>query len=345
MSQRLFFPILTSAIIILVVWMSFLTQSASAEISAAIVVSPTEGLFTDENGSTDSFTIVLDSIPSANVTIDLTSSDITEGTVSPTSVTFTHGTWDKPQLIEVTGVPDGVQDIDVLFQITGTVTSTDPLFGSLEMAPVSVTNINDALPIANDDFPPINGFSPITIPVLLNDFALDDNPLQLGIISDPLNGSYSINPPPEHTITYTPYTTFLGFDQFSYSVCDGDGDCATASVTIDDQTPPSLIWITPIETGGTYEIANGDILLEVAAADNFQVECVDFQRWDAEENVFHGLDKVCQSPYSTTINSNSINLTWNQVFAQASDLAGNYSEHKTIWIYRWNHSYIPLVSR
>jgi hypothetical protein len=345
MSQRLFFPSLTSAIIILFVWMILHTQPASAEITAAILVSPTEGLFTDENGSTDSFTIVLDSVPTANVTIDLISSDISEGTVSPTSVTFSHGNWDKPRIIEVTGVADGIEDIDVLYQVTGTVSSTDPLFGSLQMPPVSITNINDALPIANDDHPPINGFSPVTIPVLQNDLALDDTPLQLGIISEPLNGSYTINPPPGHTITYTPFTTFLGFDQFSYSVCDGDGDCATATVTLDDQSPPSLIWIKPVEVGGTFEIVNGEVQLEVSAADNFQVNCVEFLRWDAKDMVFYNLDKVCQPPYTTTIESSSINLAWNQIFAQASDLAGNYSDHKTIWIYRWNHSYIPLLSR
>jgi len=248
-------------------------------------------------------------------------------------------------MIDVTGVPDGIEDGDVDYQVFGSASSDDPSFNGLVMPAVSITNINDAIPIANDDQPPINGFSPITIPVLQNDFALDDTPLQLGIISDPLNGSYTINPAPEHTIIYTPYPTFLGFDQFSYSICDGDGDCANASITINDQDPPSLLWVAPIETGGTYEIANGDILLEVAAADNLKVDCVEFLRWDATAMVFYNLDKVCLSPYSTTIDSNSINFAWNQVFAQASDLAGNYSDHQTIWIYRWNINYIPLLSR
>lgn len=346
MSHKISSLILTSAfIIILIFLLGYQTSPVSAEITAAILVSPTEGLFTDENGSIDSFTIVLDSVPTANVKIDLYSSDLSEGTVSPTSVTFTQGTWDKPRTFEVTGVADGIQDGDVLYQILGSVSSSDPLYGNLEMPPVSVTNINDALPIANDDHPPINGFAPIVIPVLQNDFALDDTPLQLGVISDPSYGSYIINPAPDNTITYTPGTNFPGFDQFFYSVCDGDGDCATASVIIEDQAPPNLIWVSPVEIGETYEVVNGDIILEVVAQDNFQVDCVDFLRWDATAMVFINLDKVCQAPYATSIDSNSLNLAWNQIFAQAYDLVGNYSDFETIWVFRWKHSYIPLVSR
>ena len=345
MSQRLLDSILISISIILVVLFSMRPLPANAEITAAILVSPTEGLLTNEKGSIDSFTIVLDSMPTANVKIDIYSSDLSEGTVSPISIVFTQGTWDKPRVIEVTGVADGIQDGDVLYQIFGSVSSIDPLFGSLEMPTVSVTNINDALPIANDDYPPINGYSPIVIPVLQNDFALDDTPIDLGVISEPTNGSYVINPAPDDTITYTPHPSFLGFDQFSYSVCDVDGDCSTASITIADQSPPNLIWVSPVETGDTYEIINEVILLEVSVQDNFQVNCVDFLRWDAIDMVFYNLDKVCQAPYTTTIDSNSINMAWNQIFAQANDMAGNYSDFEAIWIFRWNHSYIPLVSR
>lgn len=345
MNHRFLIPIVISTFILLFVMLSLHAQPAKAEITAAILVSRTEGLFTDENGGTDSFTIVLDSLPTANVKIDLYSSDVSEGTVSPTSVVFNKNNWDNLQTIEVTGVADGIQDEDVLYQVLGTVSSKDPNFENLEMPAVSITNINDSLPIANDDLPPINGYSPITISVLQNDSGLFDTPLQLGVISDPLFGSYVINPAPENTITYTPSQTFVGFDQFTYSVCDGDGDCASASVIIEDQSPPTVIWVSPVEIGDTFDVIHGNIRLEVAVEDNFQVDCVKFLRWDAITNVYIDLDTVCQAPYATTINSNSINLAWNQIFAQATDMAGNYSDFESIWIFRWNHSYIPLLSR
>ncbi|NIT56175.1 MAG: hypothetical protein GWN00_08040, partial [Aliifodinibius sp.] len=100
MNHRFLIPIVVSTFILLFVMLSLHAQPAKAEITAAILVSRTEGLFTDENGSTDSFTIVLDSLPTANVKIDLYSSDVSEGTVSPTSVVFNKGNWDTPQTIE-----------------------------------------------------------------------------------------------------------------------------------------------------------------------------------------------------------------------------------------------------
>src|SRR5207237_8750398 len=50
---------------------------------AGITVSPTSGLTTTEAGGTATFTIKLDSQPTAGVTIALSSSNSAEGTVSP----------------------------------------------------------------------------------------------------------------------------------------------------------------------------------------------------------------------------------------------------------------------
>ncbi|MFN7982690.1 MAG: hypothetical protein U0Q11_12595 [Vicinamibacterales bacterium] len=72
--------------------------------SAGITVTPTSGLVTSEVGATATFTIVLNTLPSANVTVALTSSNTAEGTVSPSSVTFTTANWNAPQTVTVTGV-------------------------------------------------------------------------------------------------------------------------------------------------------------------------------------------------------------------------------------------------
>ena len=65
--------------------------------SAGVTVSAISG-DTDEAGTTATFTVVLNSQPTAPVTIDLTSSDTTEGTPGPASLTFTAptGTWPRP---------------------------------------------------------------------------------------------------------------------------------------------------------------------------------------------------------------------------------------------------------
>src|SRR5207237_503535 len=50
--------------------------------TAGFTVSPASGLVTTEAGGAASFTIVLDSKPTANVTIPLSSSNVAEGTLS-----------------------------------------------------------------------------------------------------------------------------------------------------------------------------------------------------------------------------------------------------------------------
>src|SRR2546428_491358 len=61
--------------------------------TAGITVNPISGLTTTEGGGTATFTVALTSQPTANVTIGLTSSDLTEGTVAPASVTRTPANW------------------------------------------------------------------------------------------------------------------------------------------------------------------------------------------------------------------------------------------------------------
>ena len=70
--------------------------------TAGFTITPTSGLETTEAGGTATFTVVLNSQPTANVTIPLTSSDPTEGSVSPAQLTFTATNWNAPQTVTVT---------------------------------------------------------------------------------------------------------------------------------------------------------------------------------------------------------------------------------------------------
>ena len=73
-------------------------------------MTPTAGLMTTEAGGTATFTVVLNTQPTADVTIALSSSDTTEGTVSPASLIFTTANWNVAQTVTVTGVNDAVVD-------------------------------------------------------------------------------------------------------------------------------------------------------------------------------------------------------------------------------------------
>jgi hypothetical protein len=109
-----------------------------------ITVNPTAGLTTTEGGAGTSFTIVLNSQPTAGVTINLSSSNTGEGTITPTFVSFTTSNWNTAQTVNVTGVNDDVDDGNKLYTIvTAPATSTDPNYSGRDASDVSVTNVDD----------------------------------------------------------------------------------------------------------------------------------------------------------------------------------------------------------
>ena len=57
-------------------------------------------------GSTATYTVVLDSEPTGTVTIALSSNDTTVATVSPTSLSFTTSNWEQAQTVTVAGTED-----------------------------------------------------------------------------------------------------------------------------------------------------------------------------------------------------------------------------------------------
>ncbi|MDL5513854.1 hypothetical protein QSE00_18680, partial [Arenibacter sp. M-2] len=97
----------------------------------SVTVSPIDGN-TTEAGGTAEFDIVLDSSPTANVTIPLSSSDVSEGTISVTEVVFTTLNWNVAQTVTVTGVDDALVDGNIGYSIvTGDPSSTDGAYDAL----------------------------------------------------------------------------------------------------------------------------------------------------------------------------------------------------------------------
>ncbi|MBV6493899.1 MAG: hypothetical protein LDLANPLL_01923 [Turneriella sp.] len=110
---------------------------------AGFTLSATSGLVTTEAGGTASFNMRLNTLPSANVTIALTSSNISEGTVSPASLTFTTANWNSNQTVTVTGVADNRLDGNTGYSIvTAAATSSDIAYNGINPSDVLVTNTN-----------------------------------------------------------------------------------------------------------------------------------------------------------------------------------------------------------
>jgi hypothetical protein len=111
---------------------------------AGIDVGAPSGLFTSEAGLAVTFTLVLTSEPAADVTIPLSSTDTTEGTVSPASVTFTALDWSTPRTVTVTGADDAIVDGDQLYGVEiGPATSTDPSYAGIDPVDPAFTNVDN----------------------------------------------------------------------------------------------------------------------------------------------------------------------------------------------------------
>src|SRR5262249_3215940 len=112
--------------------------------SAGVTISPIAGLTTSEGGGTATFTIVLNSQPTSVVSVPLSSSDTSEGTVTPGTLFFTPVNWNAPLTVTVVGVDDGVVDGNVPYFITtGPLMSADLAYNGLTPASVAVVNLDN----------------------------------------------------------------------------------------------------------------------------------------------------------------------------------------------------------
>lgn len=117
--------------------------NADNDSASLIVAAPEGGLVTDEAGTADTFSVRLSSQPTADVVVTFTSSDTTEATVAPSSLTFGTGTWDTPQHVTVTGVDDGAVDGAIAYTISGTAASADTNYDPLAIGDVAGKNADN----------------------------------------------------------------------------------------------------------------------------------------------------------------------------------------------------------
>ncbi len=109
---------------------------------AGITVTETDGhTVTTEGGSRDSVSVVLDSQPTAEVTLTVSSSDVSEGTVDTSRLVFTPHNWATAQVITVTGVDDRLDDGEQSYKIElGIAASRDSHYNGLKPDDVVVTS-------------------------------------------------------------------------------------------------------------------------------------------------------------------------------------------------------------
>jgi len=321
--------------------------------TAGIVVDPISGLNTTETGGTDTFNVVLISPPTAPLTIDLSSSDPSEGLVSPGSLSFTSANWNAAQDVTVTGLDDMVDDGDIAYSITMVAASSDPNYDNFNLPDIAVTNLDDDhTPVAEPDAYITNqDILTVTVPgVLGNDSDADIQDTLIAVLqTDVQNGSLTLNE--DGSFVYTPGLTFNGEDDFTYKVSDGTNSSPSVIVTITvDRVAPTVDWASPVGNGGQLEVTNAVedqiIQLEANPSDSKTgIERVYFYRWDAINQRNVAIGTVYAEPYRFDFDTSVLNNGFNQINVEAYDMAGNKSDFAFIWLFRYSYIYIPLQRR
>ena len=136
--------------------LKFSESFTNKNVDKAEVVTSRSEIQTSEAGDQATFTVVLSSKPTADVTVTLSSSNVEYGFIEEAqdnslTLTFTAENWNVPQTVTVTGKDDGEtpnktpNSYEIVF---GKAVSEDANYKDLQIAPVQVTNLDNDKPEA-----------------------------------------------------------------------------------------------------------------------------------------------------------------------------------------------------
>ncbi|HIA08948.1 MAG TPA: tandem-95 repeat protein, partial [Chromatiaceae bacterium] len=152
--------------------------------------------------------------------------------------------------VQVQGTRDYVRGVEF---------SEDP-----QLVAAADTGGDSVVPLqAKNDAAELNEHTSIDIDVLSNDIDPEGGPLTITDLSDPANGSATLNP--DDSIHYEPDAHYVGNDSFTYTVNDEDGASSTATVNIlIVPTMPDAVADSAYSNGGpvTIDILANDTGLE-----------------------------------------------------------------------------------
>ena len=249
----------------------------------------------DENGSTDTFAVVLDKAPvSGSVVFNISSNDTGEVTVNPSSLSFTSANYNTPQTITLTGVDDSDTDGNINSKITIIVDAagSNDSFDALAEQNVTVTTVDDdniaptvsnSSISVNEDIP--HSFTQNSFTGYFSD-ADNDTLAKIKITTLPVNGTLSLNDVnislnDEINISDIPNMKYLsdtdynGNDSFSWKGFDSivySQDPADVNITVNAQNDtPTLNPISNITKDEDFSTFNVTITPSDIDSDNLKL--------------------------------------------------------------------------
>ena len=346
--------------------------------TAGVLVEPGTSLLTTEGGGSETFTVTLHSQPVAPVTINLVSSDSSEGTVAPASLTFTSANWATPQSTVVTGVDDNLADGNIAYSVQISTASSDPKYNNLAVPAITVINAdNDTAGITAN---PVTGLETSedggtaafvmilnTQPTATVTITLSSSNPAEGILSSP-----SVTFTPENwdirrTVVITGANDNLDDGDIPYTILTNPAVSADpnysgmnppdASVINHDNDGPAIEWVQPTTSTERFKVPPGqsEIVLEVQAAAGPVAQAdigqVRFYRWDYVNDRHISIGTVLAPDggdpvFQLVLDANSLLGKDNQVFAVAYDHLGHPSvDQPYIFIFNNFKIYLPSVPR
>ncbi|MFQ5627687.1 MAG: tandem-95 repeat protein, partial [bacterium] len=151
-----------------------------------------------------------------------------DGTLVPSSVTIIS----QPSNGTITNIDAATGDITYSpnadyfggDSFTYTVQDNDGNSSNAATVTVTVNNVNDN-PVAANDVDSTQQNAPVTVDILNNDSDVDGSldASTVTIISPPTNGAITNIDPATGQVTYSPVSSYIGSDSFTYTVNDNDG--------------------------------------------------------------------------------------------------------------------------
>jgi hypothetical protein len=206
-----------------------------------LVIEKASGTTVTEGGATDTYSVVLNRPPIANVTLTLNSGNQFNTNVS--SLIFTPSNWNVAQTVTVSAINDSISEGIEQRSIIATLTSTDPNYNNITLPVVPVTIIDNDLPSAGIRTyapqptafsEPLIGFGEPIKPTLVDldgDRDLDLVVISLGLLAYYENTGSLSNPiyTQKNVADYglpnlSPFNTPVLVNSSAYADLDGDRD-------------------------------------------------------------------------------------------------------------------------
>ncbi len=295
-----------------------------AQCNTGVQVTPSLNLNTSEAGGTTTFTVVLGTQPSSDVTISFFSSDTTEGKLSTNSLTFTPLNWNTAQTVTITGEDDFDDDGDQAYSVKfDPALSEDPNYNEAQPIDINLTNEDDE--------------SCLTL-------TLDT----AGNGSGTALGGDCFNPGTQVNVSASPASgsTFTGWTGPDASECAGNSDSNSASVLMNNDKSCTANFRLNSQTLSLGTAGNGSGSVSGAGTYNFGTTVTitatpasgsSFTSWtgpDAREcagnSVLMNNDKSCTANF--TLNSHTLSLGTAGNGSGSVSGAGTYNFGTTVTI-------------